>query len=440
MRLSTMAGFSASYRLPAPDDALRTQPGLLQQAGRIRGKRIAQTRDVPLSVTALRTGHDDARLAAQLLDVRVDAVVLQRPLRDPGASEHQKRERKSPEPWREPRVGWLLLPLEAGVQPRGQIAQVRAVAVERLEWTAQGLVNAGERIAKRSVQCLGRIAPDHGGQQGERPLLAPEQEVAESQTVDAGVSARWIAAEGVAHEVLNGREHARHHVRILRVRLRCRHVFEEEARLTVDEKEMFDAEDDCVLEHDVGIRAAAAERFQTPFQSAPREAVLEGLIQPAKGTVERLGNRLANQRTDERIQNTDQRPGVLANRPTGGVLHGGRENRRETIVPCLGQRQRLRQDGADGLGELLRIVDLLTEGFKGGPIVLQQHTSQRIELRIAAEPAGKRSGQILVDASSHFQQQVGKPTGCLRIGRGRRTADGEGQSGHQRVPGRPTDG
>ncbi|MNC92698.1 hypothetical protein D3C83_91690 [compost metagenome] len=57
-------------------------------------------------------------------------------------------------------------------------------------------------------------------------------------------------------------------MRVLRGRLWCRHVLEQQAGFAVDQEDVFDAEYNRVLEHHVGKRAAAAQGLQAPLQPA----------------------------------------------------------------------------------------------------------------------------------------------------------------------------
>ena len=95
--------------------------------------------------------------------------------------------------------------------------RVAAVALEFFERTAELVMDAAERVAQDRAERLRRIAADDGRQKGKRSLLAPEQQIAEPQAVDAARRrSRFVpVVERIAHEILDGGEHAGDHVRIL---------------------------------------------------------------------------------------------------------------------------------------------------------------------------------------------------------------------------------
>ena len=357
---------------------------------------------------ALDAGDDHARHVPQPLHVGVDARLFNFPANQPGTGDDQQHQRQRPQPRRESLLRRLLLLLQTGLQPRGQIPQVRAVALEFLERTAQLGVDAGERVAQDRAERLRRVAPDDGRQKGEWSLLAPEQQIAEPQAVDAAAgfaaclcpkesrTKSWMAVSipetmwGSWVSASDAATCSSSSPVLPWMRKRC------STRNTT-----------VCLSTTSAKRAAAAVGLEAPLQPAPREAVLERLVEASQRAVERLGDGLANRRSDERVEDTDQGAGIFADRHPGGALHVGARTA-ASFVPGLGQGEGAGQHGTDGLGKLLRVVQLPLQGGERGPILLQEDAAQRVQSRISVEPAGKHRRQILIDAARHLQQEVGE--------------------------------
>jgi hypothetical protein len=113
------------------------------------------------------------------------------------------------------------------------------------------------------MQALRRIAADDSSKKREWTLLAPEDKLAKAQRIDAA-PARVV--ERVAHEILDRGEHRGNELRVLGHRLLRRHVLDQEARSAVNQKDVFNAIDQSVLEHDLGEGSAGPNRFPPPFQ------------------------------------------------------------------------------------------------------------------------------------------------------------------------------
>ena len=189
-------------------------------------------------------------------------------------------------------------------------------------------------------------------------------------------------------------------------------MFEEQPGLAVDQEHVLDAEHDRVLEHHVGEGAPAAISLEAPLQPAPRKAVLERLVEALQRAVQRLGDGLANRRPIERVEDADQGAGILADRRLGRALHVGARTSASCSSRDSARAKASGQHGTDGFGELLRVVELLLQAGECGPILLQEDAAQRLQPRIAVEPAGEHRRQVPIDAARHLQQQVGKALGC----------------------------
>ena len=84
------------------------------------------------------------------------------------------------------------------------------------------------------MQRFGRIAADDGSKEGKWPLFTPQQQVTQPQGIYAASLVRPGSLEGVAHEVLDGGQHARDQLGILCGHLGCGYVLNEKAGFAVN--------------------------------------------------------------------------------------------------------------------------------------------------------------------------------------------------------------
>jgi hypothetical protein len=68
-------------------------------------------------------------------------------------------------------------------------------------------------------------------------------------------------AKRIAHEILNGREHAGDHFRIEHAHRLGHHMLEQEARLPVNEEDLFDAIAQGMQQHNFGEGHAGPQGF-----------------------------------------------------------------------------------------------------------------------------------------------------------------------------------
>ena len=96
--------------------------------------------------------------------------------------------------------------------------------------------------------------------------------------------------------------------------------------MSVDQEHVLDLVDQRMLEHDLGEGPSGAPGLQAPFEPAPGEAVFQRLIEPLERLVDRLADRFADRRHDGRIENVDERRGIVADRALRRLLHDGRQH------------------------------------------------------------------------------------------------------------------
>ena len=93
--------------------------------------------------------------------------------------------------------------------------------------------------------------------------------------------------------------------------------------------------------------------------------MLERLIETLQRAVESFGDGLADRRSHERIKDADEVAGIFADRCLGRPLESRRQDLGEMFVPGIRKGERACQHGADGFGELLRIIELLLQSRRG---------------------------------------------------------------------------
>ena len=266
-------------------------------------------------------------------------------------------------------------------------------------------MNGVQSLPQHAVKTLWRVAADNGSEERERPFLAPEEKLPEAKGIDA---AQGGLVERVAHEILDGAQHARHELGVLGGGvLRC-HVFEHETRLAMDQKHMLDAEYEGMPEHHLGKRGARAVGLHAPLQALPGQAVLERLVQGLKRAVQRLRDRLPDRGNHERREEIDQRAGIATNRRLSGGLDHGRELVAEPVVLRDRPGNSRREHGAHRRGELVGVVELLLQAGESGLLRLQEDVAQCLDARIGVERARHLGRDFVIDASRHFQQEVGE--------------------------------
>ncbi len=134
------------------------------------------------------------------------------------------------------------------------------------------------------------------------------------------------ALEGIAHEILDRRQHRGDELRVLARRILGRDMRDEEPGVVMDEKDVLDRVDEGVLQHDLAEGFPGPPGLEPPAQAPPGEAVLQRFIERLEGIVDRLADRLADRRDDHGMENVDQRPGVVADRDLRRLLERRRQH------------------------------------------------------------------------------------------------------------------
>ncbi len=89
--------------------------------------------------------------------------------------------------------------------------------------------------------------------------------------------------------------------------------------------------------------------------------MLERLVQALQRTVKRLGDGFADHRSHQGVEDANQGAWIFADRCLGRQLQDWRQRLCELFVSRSGKGEGVGQDGADGFGELPRIVKLLLQ-------------------------------------------------------------------------------
>ena len=189
--------------------------------------------------------------------------------------------------------------------------------------------------------CLGRRAANHRRDDGPRALLDPDRQVADLERVER----RLVGdAERVADEVADRRQHAGDHVGILHAGDAGLHVLQEQPARAIDEKDLLDAEQQRLQQHDLAEGSPGPKRLDAPRQRPPRQAVLQRAIERLDHADEAGGHGLADGRAHHREERVGQRLRVALDRRRDGVFDRGRQRAGEFGVERP-QLQGLRQHG-----------------------------------------------------------------------------------------------
>ncbi len=125
---------------------------------------------------------------------------------------------------------------------------------------------------------------------------------------------KGFAAPGshrIAHELTDRGQHAGNRIRIELGQAGRRGAMQDEAGVALDQEYMIDAIVQAVLEHDLGKRHPAAPGLDPPADSTWTETVLEYLVHVAHQAAQGFGDRLADDRADNREQRINDAGAIL---------------------------------------------------------------------------------------------------------------------------------
>ena len=213
------------------------------------------------------------------------------------------------------------------------------------------------------------------------------------------------ATEGIADEILDRDQHRRNELWILAYRVLGRDMCDQQPRVPVHQEYVLDLVDQCVPEHDLRERPSGAPSFQAPFQTAPGEAVFQGLIEPLERLVDRLADRFADGRHDRRVEDVDQRRWIAADRALRRLLHDGRQHMAHPrVARRLGDGGR--QDVPDHSSQALGIVHHAGEPRQRLDLAADQQGPQLLELQIARVHSVLLGAQLRLQALRDFDEQT----------------------------------
>ena len=187
------------------------------------------------------------------------------------------------------------------------------------------------------------------------------------------------AAEGIAHEILDGDEHRRNQLRVLAHCIVGRHMGDQQPSVSVDQEHVFDLVDQRMFEHDLREGESGTPGLPAPFEPSQGQAVFQGLVEPLERLVDRLADRFADRRHDGRIKDVDQRCGIAADRALRRLLHDGRQHvPHPRITRRLGDRGR--QNVPDHRSQALGIIHHAGEPRQRLNLAADQQGAQLLEL------------------------------------------------------------
>ncbi len=188
------------------------------------------------------------------------------------------------------------------------------------------------RDLEHRAQIARRVSADHAGDARLRAALDPHRQVADLQRAQASwpfcacpfpSCALLVAVERIAHEVLDRRQHAGHHVRILHRGVRRGSVLQQQAGLAMDQEHLLHAVEHRVDEDHFGERLARAQRFEPPLHGARRDRVLDGLVDRLDHAAQGFADGLADRGPDHGEQQLGESLGCrLTDRPMSSSTTG----------------------------------------------------------------------------------------------------------------------
>ena len=241
---------------PASFDPVRRKSRGRDKGRRIGRQRVAQARDDEAAALPSGVDDDQAGLRVERGQVAIEAALVHVAQAAPHRQQRQHHTGADPPPAvRDRLVAPAKARLEALLQHRPRVVEDRGVAGEPLEVGGLLQVNRLDGALEGETQIVRRRAADDDRQVGVGPMLDQAIELADPEPLQRVLG---TAAEGVAREVADRREHARHHVGVLRGDRVGDDVLQQEPGVRVDEEHLLDAVDQRVEQHDLGKRLARA--------------------------------------------------------------------------------------------------------------------------------------------------------------------------------------
>ena len=105
-----------------------------------------------------------------------------------------------------------------------------------------------DRLAEIETQGTRRFATHDRGEHREGTVLHEDPQITDLHLVQRSAS---LDAERIGDEVSDRRQHPGDHVGVLGLHLRRRHVSQHESGLAMNQKQLFDPEDEAVQERDL---------------------------------------------------------------------------------------------------------------------------------------------------------------------------------------------